>query len=341
MPRTGSGPIPARIMLVGEAWGEHEERELTPFVGPSGQELNRLLHDAKIMRSECYVTNLVNARPPSNDMTAWIPLAKREIGPQHVPLLNRHVLPIVKEGYDSLMFEIERVQPKVIIAFGNWAMWALTQKFLITKWRGSMLEHRGIPVIPTIHPVNLFQEWYLRPTILEDIRRATRYLNGTAPEKPKWNFILRPSFEKAINTLHMLHTMLDDASYGEIWLDFDIETRAGHIACAGISWSRTEAICLPFMERGKREGYWPVEEEAHVVWWLYRVLTHPRANIRGQNLLYDCQYTHKHWHFVPRVKQDTMISHHSVFSDLPKSLAYQASMMCEWFVFWKDEGKNI
>ena len=54
-------------MLVGEAWGEQEEYQRTPFVGASGAELNRMLHEAGIMRSECFVTNLVNARPPSND----------------------------------------------------------------------------------------------------------------------------------------------------------------------------------------------------------------------------------------------------------------------------------
>ena len=36
MPHSGDGPIPARIMLVGEAWGENEEREGRPFVGASG-----------------------------------------------------------------------------------------------------------------------------------------------------------------------------------------------------------------------------------------------------------------------------------------------------------------
>ena len=64
----GDGPPSARIMIVGEAWGEIEERAGAPFQGPSGQLLNSMLHEAGIMRSECYATNLVNARPPYNDL---------------------------------------------------------------------------------------------------------------------------------------------------------------------------------------------------------------------------------------------------------------------------------
>ncbi len=47
-----SGPSPARLMIVGEAPGVEEELKLQPFVGASGQELDRMLRDAGIMRSE-------------------------------------------------------------------------------------------------------------------------------------------------------------------------------------------------------------------------------------------------------------------------------------------------
>jgi len=73
----GEGPIPARIMLVGEAPGEQEERSGTPFCGSSGQELNRMLHEVGIMRSECYVTNVCKLRPPDNQISAWVATTKK------------------------------------------------------------------------------------------------------------------------------------------------------------------------------------------------------------------------------------------------------------------------
>src|SRR5947207_12116789 len=126
MPHQGDGPIPARIMIVGEAWGADEEREGIPFVGAAGQELNRELHEAGIMRGECFVSNVVNHRPSNNDLAAWIAFKKKDITGAHVKLKDRYVLPIVIEGYKALLAEIEAVQPNVIVPVGNLSMWALT-----------------------------------------------------------------------------------------------------------------------------------------------------------------------------------------------------------------------
>lgn len=348
MPHRGDGPIPARIMLVGEAWGADEEREGIPFVGASGQELNRMLHEAGIMRSECFVSNVVNQRPPGNDITAWIAMKKKDVTKAHVPLLDKMVLPVVRDGYAALLAEIDAVQPNLIVAFGNTAMWALTGNWGIRNWRGSQLSlKRALPagqaivpkVIPTVHPAAVLREWSFRAAVVADLRRAARHLSTREYQPPAWKFIVRPSFDQAISTLDMLAKRLEAADQG-LWLDLDLETRAGHIACCGISWSRTEAICIPFMCVENREGYWSVDEEAHLIWRLYKLLTHPRVSVRWQNGLYDAQYIHRWWHFVPRGAQDTMISQHSIFSDQPKSLAYQASVYADWYVYWKDEGKD-
>ncbi len=353
MPHHGVGPIPSRIMLVGEAWGEDEDRVGEPFVGRSGQELNRMLHEAQIMRSECFVSNVVNYRPPNNDLGAWVAMKKKDITSVHIQLRDRYVLPIVAEGFKQLMQEIASVQPNIIVAFGNVAMWALTGRWGIKKWRGSHLSYAPVmgdlmglkegtvpfpKIIPCYHPAYILRDWPERATTVNDLRRVRRNMTTREWNPPKWEFIVRPDFIKTQETLLGLLMRLDQE---EVWLDFDIETRAGHIACVGISWSRTEAICIPLMCLERLDGYWSIEEETWVVFWIWKVLTHLNARIRGQNLLYDCQYTYKGWHFIPRVAQDTMISQHCLFSDLPKSLAYQASTYCEHFVFWKDEGKNI
>ena len=142
MPKMGCGPVPARVMIVGEAYGEQEERAGEPFIGASGLELNRMLHEAGIMRSECYVTNVVNARPPFNDIGAWVAAKKKDISHYHVPFRDKMVLPIVTAGYERLQREIEMVKPNVILALGNMAMWALTGAWGITKWRGSPAPYR-------------------------------------------------------------------------------------------------------------------------------------------------------------------------------------------------------
>ena len=74
-----SGPCPATIMLVGEAPGEQEVAQGAPFVGASGQELSRMLQEAGIMRSACFITNVVRIRPPGNDIGAFIAQRKSDI----------------------------------------------------------------------------------------------------------------------------------------------------------------------------------------------------------------------------------------------------------------------
>lgn len=335
------GPIPARIMLVGEAPGADEEREGTPFVGVSGQELNRMLSEAGIMRSECFVTNVCRIRPPNNDIGAFVALKKKDVTSAHLPLRDKMVMPCVMEGYKMLLSEIDIVKPNVIITLGNLSMWALTGAWGVVKWRGSLLrldgKESGPKVIPTYHPAAVLREWSWRAIAVNDLRRAKEHSLSRDWSAPQWSFIIRPSFSQAIATLNELYSRLE---VSELWIDFDIETRAGHIACAGISWSLTDAICLPFMCVENKEGYWSLEEEAAVVYSLFRVLTHRNVKVRWQNGLYDAQYTYRHWHFIPRGAQDTMISQHVLFSGLPKSLAFIASMYCKHHVYWKDDGKT-
>lgn len=319
------GPIPARIMLVGEAPGETEEEKLIPFVGASGMELNRILHEAGIMRSECYVTNVVPFRPPNNDLSAWMYTKKTNIPKDFVLYRDRWVDPRIAEGAKALSIQINEVKPNVIVAFGNTALWALTGKWGINKWRGSMLFTDslachlvpggspegtlvGRKVIPTIHPAAVLREWSYRAAVKHDLRRAQKFISGEGYPRPAWRFRIRPSYETVQRTFDEIEQLF---AIGPVRISFDLETRSGHIACAGLSWSLHDAICIPFMVAGKRDGYWSEAEEVQIVYRLSKILRHPHARVIGQNILYDSQYTYRHWRFIPRVYQDTMISQHS------------------------------
>ncbi len=347
MSHQGEGSIPARIMLVGEAWGTWDANKNMPFAGTPGEELNKMLHEAGIMRSECFVTNVVNHQPPGkaagrpfdNDITAWIPKAKSHVTADMVQLHDKMVAPIVAQGYQQLLKEIELVKPNLIIALGNVALWALCQKWGVDDWRGSMLQSPlGPKVIPTLHPARVLAEWKSRGDVVNDLRRAHReQWSREYKDKPVRTYIIRPNFDTVIAKLNSL---LAGVANTDLWLDVDLETKSGHIACCGISWSQTEAMSVPFMVSGKKEGYWSAEEETEIVYLLYKLMTHSRVKVRWQNGLYDAQYIYRWWHFVPNGQQDTMIAQHSLFSDKPKSLAYQASVYSPWYVYWKDEGKN-
>jgi len=348
------GPIPARIMLVGEAPGEDEERYHEPFVGLSGAELNKMLGEAGISRSECFVTNVSKYRPGfDNDIKRFFAGAKKNIvAGVHFPLRGKMVTKELIDGVAELKAEILSVQPNIIIAVGNTSLWALIgickhpndleAPTGITDWRGSMLVEdlsgRNTQLIPTYHPAAILRQWSWRAAAVQDLRRAARFRDGTRFPKPEWRFIIRPSFDTVVQVLVGLRKRLNQGE--RLRLSYDIETRRGHTACAGLAWSLLDAICIPLMCAENRAGYWSEEEETHIIKLLSEVLNHVNAEVIGQNIIYDSQYNYRHWHSVPHVKQDTMISWHSMFSDQPKALAFQASMVCNYYRYWKDEGKD-
>jgi len=62
----GTGPADADVVFVGEAPGEQEDREGTPFVGRSGDVLDKALGDHGLPRKQVRITNCVRCRPPNN-----------------------------------------------------------------------------------------------------------------------------------------------------------------------------------------------------------------------------------------------------------------------------------
>lgn len=335
-----SGPMEARVLIVGEAPGADEAAQGQPFVGYSGQLLDRMLAEAGIARSACRVTNVCRERPPGNQISLWLPETKEKrheaLAAGWPSLRGRPVHPHVARGYNLLMAEIDAIRPTVIIALGNTALWTLTGLQSVTKWRGSTLESEHGTVLPTLHPAAVLRQWALRPIVVQDLRRAAAAVLRP-PHKPEWSFRIRPTLPQVREVLHSLYQA---ATKGPLKLACDIETRAGHIACLGIAWNSHEALCIPFLCVENPQGYWNEDEEAEIVWLLYRLLTHPSVLTTGQNFLYDAQYLLRHWQWTPAMVRDTMVAQHVCFPGMPKSLDHIASMYCDYYVYWKDDGKE-
>lgn len=370
------GPQPARYLIVGEAWGEYEEKKKEPFVGPSGNLLwgtkdqPGILPQAGIGRHECRITNVVNARPPRNKLDSathawWVegdagllksgkvstPKKASQFG-LHYHANGAWYGDIVADGLEELAKEIRQTQPKVIIALGNLALWALTGLNGVAKWRGSELwtapgpvwvggDMPAIPVVPTYHPAYVLRLWPWKAAVTQDIRHRVvrKGLKGTLGIRPDYDFVFNPTPEQADERLT---AMLRRADEGEFWLATDLETRRGRIACVGIGESPTRATCFPLMHVDGRR-WWDESQEGAVCEQLRTLLQHPNVRLFNQNMAYDVQYfmADPVFQFRPRMDYDTMIAQHLLFPGAPKDLAYQASLYCDYYVYWKDEGKEI
>lgn len=303
-----------------------------------------MLQEAGIIRSTCFITNVIRERPPANDIDNFIARNKASVTSEHRSVRDKMVKRPVWEGIELTQREIELVQPNVIIAMGNVSMWALTGKWGVTSWRGSVLEC-DLPlaldykpkVVPAYHPAAILRQWSQRQILVHDLRRAGVHSKTRELIRRNYAFITRPGFDTAVEHLTLLQAIVD---VRPLKLAVDIETRAGHTACIGLAWSETEAICIPLMCAERPDGFWTLEEESDLSYRLYKLLSHKNCHVIGQNFSYDAQYFFRHHHFVPNLRRDTMLAQHVCFSNLPKGLGFLSSMYCESHVYWKDDGKT-
>jgi len=348
-----SGPFDAKIVIVGEAPGAEEERHKQPFIGESGKELTKMLHEAGIDRNECFITNVTSHRPPGNNIEHFF-YSKREaklLGEE--PFNGQYPKEEIKEGIRELFQALETIKPNVILALGNTPLWTLCGETGITKWRGSILVSRWGKIVPTFHPADILRQWNHRSVEIQDFRRAKRESEFPEIRKPNWQFQIRPSFKEVKAYVNDLERR---AKRNPIPLVCDIETRDWQIACLGLASNQTEAICVPFITRDIPDGYWNIEEEAEIVQLLRRLLTNPNIKVIFQNGLFDCQYFAKQWGYIPNFTHDTMVMQHVCFPGMlggridsttgkvgkkgsSLALSFLSSMYCEYHRYWKDDGR--
>lgn len=162
----GVGDPAADLMFVGEAPGQEEDLKGEPFVGRSGQLLDRLLREELgIGRDRVYIANVVKCRPPGN----------RDPLPGEVatcrPWLER---------------QVELIAPKVIVTLGNFAARLLLDtKLGIKALRGTSYPYGDAFVVPTFHPSFVLRSGSTGESmagIRADFIRAKEHLAVRQPE---------------------------------------------------------------------------------------------------------------------------------------------------------------
>ena len=139
-----------RVAFVGEGPGANEDVEGVPFVGRSGQLLDKMIGAMHLKRKDVYICNVVCCRPPEN----------RRPKPEEI---------FACRGY--LFAQLRAVQPEVIVALGITATEVLLNKTkkaknLREKWH----EWEGIPLRATFHPSYLLREPSQKKAAWDDLK---------------------------------------------------------------------------------------------------------------------------------------------------------------------------
>jgi uracil-DNA glycosylase len=151
----GYGPLNAPMVVVGEAPGAAEDSQGRPFVGASGQRLQRLFREAYGKESRaweaCYVMNVLPWRPPGNRT----PYAFEVIA-----------------SCDRVAAEIAVIGPLIVVAAGATAWRAVTrgEHGRFSEARGKLLSLPGVPwgLIPVFHPSAILRAGDAEGQLMED-----------------------------------------------------------------------------------------------------------------------------------------------------------------------------
>jgi uracil-DNA glycosylase len=170
----GSGPVPARLMLVGEQPGDKEDLAGEPFVGPAGGILARGLEEAGIDRETAFVTNVVKH-------FKWRPApgGKRRLHEKPNKVEVAACLPWVES-------ELALVRPQALVLLGATAAGALAGPSVsVTRDRGKPLSSSLAPlVVATVHPSSILragpgrEDAYL--AFVRDLQSVARLLESPA-----------------------------------------------------------------------------------------------------------------------------------------------------------------
>ena len=151
----GEGQFKKRILIIGEAPGNSEDKIGRPFIGSAGKILRRTLENNDFQISDIYITNIVKCRPPKNRQP------------------NSAEKKICSKYLDK---QIQILKPKIIGILGNVALDYLLNLKPITKYRGTVVTKDQKKFFIMYHPAATLYNRNLLKIFEEDVKLLSNYV---------------------------------------------------------------------------------------------------------------------------------------------------------------------
>lgn len=163
----GAGNKNAGVLLLGEAPGAEEDKQGIPFVGQSGQLLDKMLAAVGLDRTSVYITNILPWRPPGN----------RTPTTQEIAIFRPYVLK-----------HIALISPKVVVCLGGTATKALlqtTQGIMQLRGKTLKIDNMDAQIIPTFHPAYLLRSPSQKREAWSDFLKIKKIITNFDPSTAK------------------------------------------------------------------------------------------------------------------------------------------------------------
>ena len=341
-----------KIVIVTEFPGKTDLVTRTLLSGETGRILWELIDEAGIPREDIKVLSVLPVRPGSGKIEEFC-LNKKDADaeslgygypsyPKTYIKAGKYLHPKFLCHLNALEASLRELKPNLVVCLGSFATWALLGTSKLTALRGTATESTlvpGLKVIPTDHPVTIIREWSQRVIAGADLLKAKR--EAEFPE------IIRPKRKIYVVETREDVDLAKNVLKAQSRLTLDIETKAGQITCVGFAISPEEAYVIPFTdERKPGNNYWAdLMDEVHAVLAVREICETVTIDKVLQNGVYDIQYLWRvHNTKTLGFRDDTMIMHHVLFSELPKSLGFMGSIYtneASWKLMRRWEEKEI
>src|SRR3989442_7388981 len=160
----GEGPAGAKLFLVGEAPGRHEDEQGRPFVGAAGKVLDAALERAGLGR-DVFITNVVKCRPPEN----------RKPRADEIAACRPY-----------LVAQVRAVRPSVLVALGDTAVSGLLGASVdLAGARRTVRRFEQNPVLATYHPAAPLYNRRLTKEVEADLAPAVRIARAPPPKQSR------------------------------------------------------------------------------------------------------------------------------------------------------------
>jgi DNA polymerase len=159
----GAGSPHARLVFVGEAPGEEEDRCGEPFAGEAGELLSKVIQAMGFTRDEVYICTIIKCRPPEDHDP------QQEEIEACLPFLER---------------QLRAIGPEVIVTLGPLASQTLLRtREPLTRLRGTFHDCHGIQLMPTFNPAYLLKHPDRKREVWADMQQVMRLLGKEVPKR--------------------------------------------------------------------------------------------------------------------------------------------------------------
>ena len=345
-----------RIVLIGEARGAKEALLDHGFVGPSGQELARMLGQTGILpeprqypsehdmiaywrnaRNEgVEIANVFEVHPQDNDIELFFTDAKNGLRTMPPMRPGKYLRPDMEHHVVALREKVRRLEPNLVIALGNTACWAMLEESKISVLRGTVKQSKIVnaKVLPTYHPAAVLRQWNLRPIVMSDFEKA----------KTECEFGAIRRIERWVTIEPTLAEIAEWITRPAEFYAVDIENPYKIISMIGFARSPQDALVIPFIdERKPGWNYWPTVDMEMQAWRYVDHLLRTNVPKTFQNGIYDLTHLLLAGLRPNACKDDTMLLHHALYPEMLKSLGFLGSVYSNE-IAWKSmrtKGNNL